>query len=852
MKLWCKEIGDPIRGLTLERLSTQIESFVAGHLANFSLSAESMEQRDDVLKNVISKRKKAVARHGWEILTIEDSPEAERHRVTLEAFYNNLTCTSAVRVDERGGVPLLIFQMMDSLAKGYAVHEITWRPIIQSSSPGLSRQNSSLPNRSRSGQAPVDLLTAELRFIPLWFFENTTGKLRFLNTPGTLRGIEMREREWLVTVSEALMIACSRAFLFKHFPLQAWLDYSLKYGTPGLRGVTPALRDSPEWNEMARVLETFMSELAVVTNNSENIEVIDLKGSGNAPFADLVERMDRVMIALWRGADLSTLSRNQGYGASLQTQESKILEMDDAELITSTLNSTLDTWVIKHIFGEHRSPLAYIRILVTPQEATAQDLAIDQFLISQGAKLSLTKTLQRYGRAPASPDEKLLGTTESITAPGAEKRRRLPFKKGARKENPESAHYYSNQKRKKERQMKTWTSKANTKNGKNTISLANSFTLTQTELIQLSPFGRFEHTKGYQKVDPESASAMVNNFNSFLSRLGRRFAGVPFYVGHPDVPEWQNYYSDKRAYGWVTELIAKEDGLYGKVKWSKAGQEILENAHFKFLSPFWEAAKISEENGRGVYRPSRLISVGLTNEPNLPVLPLANNSDQSLELDNLRLVGESTALFKENETSNAMNTTVMNENTANSNTNTLDRDSAQVSRTASAPLTNAPEVDSARVLRQEFSNSLQKLESTVRTLEQKLSTLVNSQDTIDEHLRSMVVDGAIANSKISPSQRQFWLNELKADFHNARIQLLNSKPMLKNETLQNDFSKKGQPSSTEDRTFIWNQVYKIVHDRMEAKNIPYQTAWAQIREEYPEYHEIMRTDLKTQKNTQNS
>jgi hypothetical protein len=58
MKLWCKEIGDPIRGLTLERLSTQIESFVAGHLANFSLSAESMEQRDDVLKNVISKRKK--------------------------------------------------------------------------------------------------------------------------------------------------------------------------------------------------------------------------------------------------------------------------------------------------------------------------------------------------------------------------------------------------------------------------------------------------------------------------------------------------------------------------------------------------------------------------------------------------------------------------------------------------------------------------------------------------------------------------------------------------------------------------------------------------------------------------
>src|SRR5436190_4950165 len=125
MKLWKREIGDPIRGLTLDRLASQLEAYNRGLLAQFAITAEAMEQRDDVLKNVISKRKKAVTRHGWEILTIDDSPEAEKHRHALETFYNNLTVTNALREDERGGLPLLIYQMMDAVGKGFAIHEIT-------------------------------------------------------------------------------------------------------------------------------------------------------------------------------------------------------------------------------------------------------------------------------------------------------------------------------------------------------------------------------------------------------------------------------------------------------------------------------------------------------------------------------------------------------------------------------------------------------------------------------------------------------------------------------------------------------------------------------------------------------
>jgi hypothetical protein len=108
-------------------------------------------------------------------------------------------------------------------------------------------------------------------------------------------------------------------------------------------------------------------------------------------------------LLLWCGADLGTLSRKQGYGASLQGEESRILEVDDAKLLSETLNNTLDRQSIKILFGSTVEPLAYINILISPQTYTAQDLAIDQFLTEHGAALSQSRALERYNRAPAEP-----------------------------------------------------------------------------------------------------------------------------------------------------------------------------------------------------------------------------------------------------------------------------------------------------------------------------------------------------------------------------------------------------------------------------------------------------------------
>ena len=139
-----------------------------------------------------------------------------------------------------------------------------------------------------------------------------------------------------------------------------------------------------------------------------------------------------------------------------------------------------------------------------------------------------------------------------------------------------------------------------------------------------SPYGDFPHAQGLQRVSFEAAKTMERNFATIGAKASRLFAGAPMFVGHPDVPQFANQFPDRKAYGWIMALEARPDGLYGRMKWSPAGLQLLENGHYKFLSPYWEARQIGEQDGRPVFEPVALISAGLTNEPNLPLQPLAN------------------------------------------------------------------------------------------------------------------------------------------------------------------------------------------------------------------------------------
>ncbi len=371
----------PVRGMEPEKLSRQLDSFECGHLRDFALTAEAIADRDDILKSVIPKRKKGAARHGWKVLTVDDSRAALKQKEKLEAFYNSVTVTDASDLNQRGGMKLLVRQMMDAVAKRYAVHEIVWKPGPQ--------------------------LSAEFRFVPLWFFENTTGKLRYLTADFAQQGVDLDPDGWMVTVADGLMIASSIAWMFKNLPLKDWVTYCERHGMPGIRGVTGAAKDSPQWAAMEEAVKNFAAEFAAVMSDSEKIEVIDLKGGGELPYPALVERMDRALVTIWMGSDLGTMSKGQGVGASVQGDASTLIEEDDTDLITETLNAQVDPVVLRYHFGDAPA-LAYISIQPPKEKSLEMDLKVDDFLLRSGAPLAISSTLEHYGRPMPDAGEDLL------------------------------------------------------------------------------------------------------------------------------------------------------------------------------------------------------------------------------------------------------------------------------------------------------------------------------------------------------------------------------------------------------------------------------------------------------------
>jgi phage gp29-like protein len=330
---------NPIRTLTPAVLSSQLDSFAAGYLRDFAISAEAIKRRDDVISVALTKREKAVSRRDLAYNLLDGLPPAKKaradeHAAALRFFYENVTVSHALDRDVRGGYKLLVRQMMSAEGAHYAVHEIVWEPRVDGNK---------------------DRLTATLNFVPLQFFEAT---------------IDMAENEWLVTVGGGILEPLSVAWMFKQLSLKDWVAYNELAGTPFRLGETSAAKGSPEWQVLVEALEDMGAEFSAVVNTGSKISFVGAPNQASIPFPALVERMDRAMATICRGADLSTMSAGsgEGSGASLQGDEGDLLEQDDAEMISETLQR-LDRIIINQLFGEE--PLAYVQVVVPERKDNA-------------------------------------------------------------------------------------------------------------------------------------------------------------------------------------------------------------------------------------------------------------------------------------------------------------------------------------------------------------------------------------------------------------------------------------------------------------------------------------------------
>lgn len=116
-----------------------------------------------------------------------------------------------------------------------------------------------------------------------------------------------------------------------------------------------------------------------------------------------------------------------------------------------------------------------------------------------------------------------------------------------------------------------------------------------------------------QVIDSEAIASIVNRFNAEAD-AAPNFPGM--LVDHEHFkhdPE-----KESLAYGWLTRLEGRTDGVYGQIRWTNTGKAAVDGGDYRFFSTEYAPteAKILNSAKPVRLRPLRLDGLTLTNDPN--------------------------------------------------------------------------------------------------------------------------------------------------------------------------------------------------------------------------------------------
>ena len=149
----------------------------------------------------------------------------------------------------------------------------------------------------------------------------------------------------------------------------------------------------------------------------------------------------------------------------------------------------------------------------------------------------------------------------------------------------------------------------------------NTFVLASDGFVQVTPCGEFPHAGAgvVQVIDRAACDRIAAEFNARKSDAN--FPGVLVDFDHFSLDTEKS----SEAAGWIDELESRDTGLWARVRWSDAGLAAVQGGRFRLMSPVFPPPSQCEDLGGGRIRPRALVSVALTNEPNIKGgRPLAN------------------------------------------------------------------------------------------------------------------------------------------------------------------------------------------------------------------------------------
>ena len=136
-----------------------------------------------------------------------------------------------------------------------------------------------------------------------------------------------------------------------------------------------------------------------------------------------------------------------------------------------------------------------------------------------------------------------------------------------------------------------------------------------------------------QVIDEEAASSIVNRFNED-AEAGTLRHGRELLIDHEHFSDQAD--KETIAYGWLTRLQNRGDGIYGQIRWSATGQRAVDGGDYRFFSTEYAPEELKALNSEGgkagrlkEMRPMRLAGLSLTNmNNNRGQKPITNRGGQ--------------------------------------------------------------------------------------------------------------------------------------------------------------------------------------------------------------------------------
>lgn len=188
------------------------------------------------------------------------------------------------------------------------------------------------------------------------------------------------------------------------------------------------------------------------------------------------------------------------------------------------------------------------------------------------------------------------------------------------------------------------------------------------------------------------------------------------------------------ARGWIVEMEARADGLWGRVEWTPPGRALMAERAYRGISPAMSVDARDKQTVRAVLRAS------LTNNPNLPLATLHSKQEPTVDLVKLRA-----ALGLADDADEAA--ILAAAETARTAISTHAAQIAQIAEAARVPNAGAEAIVTA--LQARGADDAAALRQTVTTLQAELTTLQAEQKKAKA---TQVVDDAIRAGKPIPTK----------------------------------------------------------------------------------------------------